>query len=252
MKEKLESFIREFIACYNEKPSIETKWDEPVFAYADAKDPMFLKLKDIIGPHHKLPSDFLADGKTVISYFVPLSKTIADSNINGYYASPEWAAAYLATIDLIKAIENGLIHYFDISGWTVAKTADHRSWDPKTMQCDWSHRHAAYIAGLGTFGMNRGLITEKGVCGRIGTLVTDAYIEPTTRPEIEACLAKRNGSCGICIEKCPIQALDAAGNYDNHKCLALTEANAEHHKDIGYADVCGKCMAGMPCSSTRP
>ncbi len=252
MKEKLEAFICEFVACYNEKPAMGTKWEEPVFAYADVKDPMFGQLKEIIGPHHMLPGDIMPEGKTVITYFIPLHKSIADSNKEGRFASPEWAKAYLDTIDLIKSIENGLIHYFDIFGWTVSKTADNRSWDPDTMKCNWSHRHVAYIAGLGTFGMNRGLITEKGVCGRFGTMITDAYIKPTKRPEIEACLAKRNGSCGICIPACPVNALDSMGNYDNKKCLLVTLENAEHHKNIGYADVCGKCMAGMPCSVKRP
>ena len=29
----------------------------------------------------------------------------------------------------------------------------------------WSERHAAYVCGLGTFGLSRGLITEKGMAG---------------------------------------------------------------------------------------
>jgi hypothetical protein len=28
--------------------------------------------------------------------------------------------------------------------------------------------------------------------------------------------------------------------------------NAEHHKNIGYADVCGKCVVGLPCSFKDP
>ena len=35
---------------------------------------------------------------------------------------------------------------------------------------DWSERHAAYAAGLGTFGLTRALITEKGIAGRFGSL----------------------------------------------------------------------------------
>jgi len=252
MKEKLEFFIREFVNCYNEKPGMEDTWGEPVFAYASARDPKFAELKDIIGNHHKLPLDILPDARTLIAYFVPLSERIASSNAGGRMASAEWARAYLQTVDLIKSIEKGLVHHVALEGWTVAKTADHRSWDPDTMKCDWSHRHAAYIAGLGTFGMNRALITGKGVCGRIGTILTDAYIEPTPRPDVDYCLYKRDGSCGLCIPACPVSALDGSGNYDNRKCLEFTEENAEFHKKIGYADVCGKCMSGMPCSTCAP
>ncbi len=252
MRDKLESFIKEFVRCFNEKPEFAGTWGEPIFAYADARDPLFPDLKRLIGEHHKLPEEIMPDGRTVAAYFIPVSESIAASNAGGRYASREWAAAYLSTIDLIKSIENGLEHYMGLSGWKISKTADHRSWDPQTMRCDWSHRHAAYIAGLGTFGLNRGLITEKGVCGRIGTFITDACIEPTPRPETEYCLFKLDGSCGICVTVCPIAAIDLEGNYDNKSCMAFTEENAKFFESLGYADVCAKCMSGMPCAVERP
>ena len=37
----------------------------------------------------------------------------------------------------------------------------------------WSERHAAYISGLGTFGLHKGLITEQGTCGRFVSVLTD-------------------------------------------------------------------------------
>jgi epoxyqueuosine reductase QueG len=249
MKEIFESFVIEFVRCFNEKDASGGKWREPCFAYASANDPMFKELKTVIGKHHKLPEDIMEDGKTVLTYFIPINKNIADSNISGYFASEDWARAYLETIDLIKAINAGLDHLFKLHGWKIELTADNRSWDPETMKCNWSHRHAAYIAGLGTWGVNHGLITEKGLCGRIGTLITDAYIEPTERPEIEACLYKRNGSCHQCVDACPVSALGLPDIYKNWDCKAVTDENAVHHEGIGFADVCGKCMCGMPCST---
>lgn len=248
MKDIFESFVIEFVRCFNEKDPSGGKWREPCFAYASANDPMFQELKTVIGEHHKLPQDVMEDGKTVLTYFIPLEKKIVDSNISGYFASEEWARAYLETIDLIRAINSGLEHLFKLHGWKLELTADNRSWDPETMKCNWSHRHAAYIAGLGTWGVNRGLITEKGLSGRIGTLVTDAYVEPTRRPEIEACLYKRNGSCKLCVDACPVSALGVPDKYKNWDCKAVTDENAVHHESIGFADVCGKCMCGMPCS----
>lgn len=248
MKDIFESFVIEFVRCFNEKDPSGGKWREPCFAYASANDPMFQELKTVIGEHHKLPQDVMEDGKTVLTYFIPLEKKIVDSNISGYFASEEWARAYLETIDLIRAINSGLEHLFKLHGWKLELTADNRSWDPETMKCNWSHRHAAYIAGLGTWGVNHGLITEKGLSGRIGTLVTDAYVEPTKRPEIEACLYKRNGSCKLCVDACPVSALGVPDTYKNWDCKAVTDKNAVHHESIGFADVCGKCMCGMPCS----
>lgn len=252
MQETLETFITEFVRCHNEKPEIKSRWETPVFAYADAGDSLFRGLKTVIGDYHKLPEDIMPDGRTVISYFIPLSKSIADSNIPGYFSSEPWVYGYFETIELINGINNGLKKLFALDGWDLTTTADHRSWDPETMACDWSHRHAAFIAGLGTFGINRGLITEKGVCGRIGTLITNAYIKPTPRPAEEYCLYKRDGSCGICLGKCPVLALDVPDFYDNRKCMALTYENAEKFKAIGFADVCAKCMTGVPCSIKKP
>jgi len=252
MREKLEAFVKEYVKECSESPLTKSKWEEPVFAYASTKDPIFKDLKTIIGAYHKLPEDIMEDGKTVITYFIPIARSIADSNIPGYFSSEDWVYAYFETVDLINVVNEGLKKLFADNGYKIAVTADHRSWDPKTMQCDWSHRHAAYIAGLGTFGLNRGLITEKGVCGRIGTLITDAEIEPTMRPQEEFCLYKRNGSCRICLNKCPVSALDLPDIYDNKKCMDVTYENAEKYKGIGFADVCAKCMTGVPCSIKKP
>ena len=46
----------------------------------------------------------------------------------------------------------------------------------------WSERHAAYAAGLGTFGLSDGLITAKGKAHRVGSVVAKIPIPPTTSP----------------------------------------------------------------------
>ncbi len=69
------------------------------------------------------------------------------------------------------------------------------NFDSEKLVSDWSQRHIAFIAGLGTFGLNNMLITEKGCCGRIGSIITSLELEPTKRPENEYCLYKHNNSC---------------------------------------------------------
>jgi len=44
---------------------------------------------------------------------------------------------------------------------------------------NWSQRHIAYAAGLGTFSLNDGFITTKGMAMRCGSVVTDALIPPS-------------------------------------------------------------------------
>lgn len=49
---------------------------------------------------------------------------------------------------------------------------------------NWSERHAAYAAGLGTFGLCDGLITPVGKVMRPGSAVASTTIHPTTRSYI--------------------------------------------------------------------
>jgi epoxyqueuosine reductase QueG len=116
---------------------------------------------------------------------------------------------------------------------------------------DWSHRHVAYIAGLGNFGLNNMLITAQGCCGRVGSLVTSHPILPDPRPEGPSCLFKFDGSCRKCIRRCVNDAL-VEDSFDRFRCYAMLLKNVEEHKNVGYADVCGKCLVAVPCSHADP
>lgn len=71
---------------------------------------------------------------------------------------------------------------------------------------NWSERHVAYICGLGTFGLSKGLITKKGIAGRFGSVVTSAVLPVTQREysnPFEYCTM-----CGKCAINCPAHAID--------------------------------------------
>ena len=244
-------FIVEFVSEYMRRKDIHTEWRKPLVAFANAKDSMFLDLKRIIGSSHALPTDFLEDAKTVICYFLPFKEWIVKSNIGGEYASKEWALAYVETNRLIIEINEALARELERMGFKSAVLPPTHNFDEEKLISDWSHRHVAYIAGLGTFGLNRMIITESGCCGRIGSLVTNAEIKPTEKPETEYCLYKRDGSCVKCVEKCTFNALKL-DSFDRHKCYNVCLKNAEKYEDLGLADVCGKCLCGIPCSLKIP
>jgi epoxyqueuosine reductase QueG len=125
------------------------------------------------------------------------------------------------------------------------------NFDQQTLLSAGSHRHAAYIAGLGTFGLNRLLITEQGCCGRLGSLVTDLELTPRPRPDHEFCFHRSDGSCIRCIEKCPAGALGPDA-FDRHSCYRILLENEARLNLPHPADVCGKCACGLPCSFTNP
>jgi hypothetical protein len=53
------------------------------------------------------------------------------------------------------------------------------TYEMQNVTSNWSERHSAYIAGLGTFCLSYSLISEKGCAGRYGTVVTDLDLEPS-------------------------------------------------------------------------
>jgi epoxyqueuosine reductase len=76
-------------------------------------------------------------------------------------------------------------------------------------------REGAARAGVGFYGKNTMLITHRhGSWVVLGTLVTDAELEPTPRLELDC------GECRLCIDACPTGALDEPGVLDSTKCLS--------------------------------
>lgn len=254
MKKWLEEITAAFINEY-EKNTV-TKWGKPLVGFADAK--AVAAYAENITDNHGRPEDAVENASIVIAYFVPFLKEMADTNRNAGTASEEWAIAYEETNVLLAEINEYLISRLKDRGYKAAVHPAAGSFDREKLISSWSHRHIAYLAGLGTFGINNMLITEKGCCGRYSTIVTDLTVEPDSPCIDEFCGYKKDGSCGACIRKCPSGALTAEG-FDRHKCYKVCMENAARYTEFGssYAEegeaavgseVCGKCVAGMPCA----
>ncbi len=251
MKKRTTREIADFVGEYQKREHLHTHWGIPIVRFAAAEDPLFQQLKVAVSPTHALPGDLLANVRTVISFFLPLPKSITSTNNKDRLSSPEWAISYLETNELIKELGSHLQEFFRKSGEEVVTVPATHNWIKDTLISNWSHRHVAVIAGLGRFGLNNMLITDEGCCGRIGSLLTSAAIEADPRPIEEACLYKYNGSCKKCVGKCVNEAL-FEDSFDRFKCYDQLLKNVEEHKAVGYADVCGKCLAAVPCSHINP
>jgi epoxyqueuosine reductase len=76
-------------------------------------------------------------------------------------------------------------------------------------------REAAVRAGIGFYGKNTMVITRRhGSWVVLGTLVTTAVLEPTAPLETDC------GSCRLCVDACPTDALEEAGVLDATRCLS--------------------------------
>jgi len=109
-----------------------------------------------------------------------------------------------------------------------------------------SHRHAAFFAGLGNFGNNNMLLTPAyGPRVRFTSILTAAEIVPD--PIMEEALCTR---CGRCADACPVHALDG-GEYpasltDKKACATRSEALARR-----YIAPCGLCIRACPVGEDR-
>jgi epoxyqueuosine reductase QueG len=121
----------------------------------------------------------------------------------------------------------------------------------------WSERHAAFAAGLGTFGLSAGLITEAGIAIRIGSIVSNLVLAPDTRPYGEKPYAWCS-RCDACVKRCPVNAVSPdPALRDKKRCYEHLSGpmNKNRHEAYGWLDLelgCGMCQTGIPCESERP
>jgi epoxyqueuosine reductase QueG len=121
---------------------------------------------------------------------------------------------------------------------------------------NWSERHIAYAAGLGTFSLSDGFITERGIAHRCGSVVTDLVLpvsSRTAKTHLSNCLFYVNSKCRACIPRCPAGAITEEG-HDKIKCRQYMKT------DIGYlmeeygvgVQGCGLCQTKVPCEFRNP
>jgi epoxyqueuosine reductase len=231
---------------------LEHYWREPLVGVADASDPLFLQVKAVVDRDHAMPSDLLPGARSVIVYFLPFQRFLGQENArHKFFAARSWATAYVVTNRLIATINTHLQERMAETGYRLCTTPATHNFDEKKLISLWSHKHLAYIAGLGTFGHHHLLITAAGCCGRLGSVVTECIVEATPRPDTECCLAKVGKRCHACVDKCQYGALRRT-HFDRHACYAHLLRNNDHYSDLPTVDVCGKCACEVPCSHGIP
>lgn len=233
-------------------------YDAPIFAFGSADDMMFEDLKKpaAIGGHFMLPKEWLPGARTVISFFLPFSETVKKGNRRDMlWPSSEWLHGRIEGQAMLNTLCEHLSSALTDAGYrSIVPAMDERFWSntgaakrEEKFTSNWSERHVAFVCGLGTFGLSKGLITEKGVAGRFGSIVTELEIEPTIRNYegiYEYC-----SMCGKCAENCPAGAISLETGKDHPMCSAFLDITSEKFKPR-YG--CGKCQVAVPCESRIP
>ncbi|MDO9550526.1 MAG: 4Fe-4S binding protein [Methanoregula sp.] len=109
-----------------------------------------------------------------------------------------------------------------------------------------SHRHAAYLAGLGTFGINNTLLTPQyGPRVRFTSIFTTAEIDSDPVMEEDLCV-----KCMRCVDICPVKAIPGMdypeGIIDKLACATRAEALLKR-----YISPCGLCIKVCPAGEDR-
>ena len=234
-------------------------FESPLVGCSDPEDPLYLRLQrpEAVGPAFRLPTQWLPGAKSVLSFFFPFTEAVRKSNRGGAEPSALWLhgriegqrfltrfAAFLVDAleaQGIRAVAPGLSEDFQVN--------DVRAGEP--FGSNWSERHVAYISGLGTFSLSKGIITEKGMAGRLISLVTDAPLPPTPRAYTE--LYEYCILCGACARRCPVGAIVTERGMEAGKAhRPCSDYQDEMARRFAPRYGCGKCQVGIPCEDKNP
>ncbi len=220
----------------------------PLVGVASTADPIFHTLREpeVIGPHHYLPQKWLPGSHSVISFFLPFSAAVRTSNREEGLPSREWLYGRIEGQAFVGALCARLVEKLQQRGYQALAPALDPRFAVVNRRSNWSERHVAYIAGLGTFSLNRSLITKQGSAGRIGSVVTNLELPATSR--YYTGIEENCSHCGVCIRRCPPHAISKTGK-DHALCSAYLDGVLERFAPR-YG--CGKCQTAVPCEAGIP
>ncbi|MDQ0204817.1 epoxyqueuosine reductase [Pectinatus haikarae] len=218
------------------------EYREPIIGYAAADDPLYATLDDKIGARQFHPKEMLPDAKTVIVYFIPFPLSLIHAIRQKQHIVPMWSQYYDTTNELLEKIGKNILIKMSALNIKGAMDPPTENFDSISLTGHWAHKASAVIAGIGTFGLNHLLITRLGTAGRLGSVIINAAIPPSTRPSSSYCLYYKSGKCRVCAEKCPSGALTEEF-FDRFRCNAYLDGKNIRDDQQG----CPVCSSG-PCA----
>ncbi len=296
MNEKVQQFLEEFFSTnklnrLHENYGGGRIFSTPLIGVAKGDDPIFEKFKEVVGPEHFTPvelwracgqDDESPSNLRILSIVFPYVDRIKEESKDFIVVSRVKLPADIYSLGRNYANEfkketcRQSINFFKDNGYNAVAAMVSEVFSIYTkgdFYSNWSERHIAYAAGLGTFSITDAMITEVGCNVRFTSVVTDAPLEITPRKsdDIHAnCLYYVNSSCLKCAENCPVGAITEDG-HDKNKCWAygqkvlrkmllrlgdilkphirrINEELKEQQPPVG----CAFCQFNVPCMDRNP
>jgi len=272
LRKVIGDFVRESPENTLRNAANERAWGEPLVGFSRGDDALYQWYKEVVGPFHWTPGEVFGQtfpgmrvepGElTVICWVLPQTEaTRADNRGQDVYPAERWARARIFGETVNDRLRAHVVEVLRAAGYPAVAPMLAPQWETRESEryvfaSTWSERHAAFACGLGTFGLCDGLITPVGKAMRVGSVVARMQIPPTVRPYADHrayCLFFANGTCGECIDRCPVGAITETG-HDKVRCrehLRKTEAFVRANYGFeGYG--CGLCQTGVPCEARVP
>ena len=250
-------------------------FEEPLVGFVAGDDPIFGRLKQVIGEFHMTPAEVMASvaGKRgrsspvaaevgVVSYVLPISLETRKENASlRERPSERWAHTRLFGEQFNRTLQAHLVSLLEEKGhFAVAPEMEEGLFrmlvDEKVGWCStWSQRHVAFAANLGSFGLSDALITAAGKAHRVGSVVVDRPLDSPQRTDDvhRDCLSYQELGCRSCMKRCPADAITEAG-HDKARCAEFVLKQAAVIKEEYGIDIygCGLCQTGVPCAEGIP
>ena len=274
---EIKSFVRD--SPLNHLPTTDNDliYSEPLVQYADGDDPIFNEYETIIDPAHLTPRKVLTQAYdknpeeiparlSVISWILPITeKTRISNRTETRVPSRLWSHTRWYGEMLNGKLREYLVTLLNDMGYLATAPFSQPYFktfsNEKGPYSNWSERHIAYAAGLGTFSLSDGFITEGGIAIRCGAVVTDLVLPKSPRVAegpYSNCLHYAGVNCRACIKRCPADAISKAG-HDKIKCQQYLqkigysrESYASGYDNEKSIAGCGLCQTKVPCESENP
>lgn len=234
---------------YGEEHGIAHLFSRPIIGYASVKNPLFMAFCDKGWSLH--PKEIYRPANTVVVHFLPFVPGLGQE---------DFSKAKDASILYAAILNDTVKESLEKLGRLVSLTALPGDWDYEKDDFYWSHKLAAYVAGMGDFGLASSFNTSKGNLGRFDSVLTEMVLEPSFQwPQLkEDAIAdilqsiadaqrfspKDSLSPGLeplassIIELCPAGAINEY-YIDKQKCRDYCRNLGQ---SVPAADGCGRCF----------
>ncbi|NPV51349.1 MAG: epoxyqueuosine reductase [Candidatus Methanofastidiosum sp.] len=190
------------------------KLDLDFISVADAKG--YLN-QDYVG---NKPQDIMKNCSSVIVFGVSIPKGAYDSLPKG---RAEYTNTLLAATATLRIAGFRLAKLIEERGYSATLAPSEGSefgyWyaNKETLKANFSMKYACYLSGIGSYGKNHLIITDKfGSRVRMAAILTDAEIGADCQSK--SLISEKCKNCYKCVETCPVSAFSIDGKIDRRKC----------------------------------